>query len=146
MLDDLRQPHKHDGDDQYEDPGTQYIVVVNNKIDKLVDNDPLKRKLPADDKVNDEVYNHSISCVSGEGLNELENLLIRLIKLLVGRDQESNVGGEAAGNEGILITRQRHRNHLQQCLHHLDRFLSCSLPMDAAAEELRYVSIDCYQC
>ena len=72
---------------------------------------------------------HSISCTTGKGLNELEAAISIAIRSLL----ES--GGEAS--EGTLITRERHRRHLKQCVEHLDNFLSARLQMDAAAEELR---------
>ena len=34
----------------------------------------------------------------------------------------------------------RHRRHLTECANHLDMFLSNTLPMDLAAEELRYAA------
>jgi tRNA U34 5-carboxymethylaminomethyl modifying GTPase MnmE/TrmE len=71
---------------------------------------------------------HSISCVSGEGVAALE----QAISDAVGKLLESGGSGESP-----LITRERHRRHMTQCALHLDRFLSRTLPMDAAAEELR---------
>lgn len=40
--------------------------------------------------------------------------------------------------DSVLITRQRHRDHLREAVGHLDVFLNTEgLPMDLAAEELR---------
>ena len=44
----------------------------------------------------------------------------------------------SAQENSVLITRDRHRRHLVETLQHLDDFLSGVLPMDLAAEELRY--------
>ena len=73
-----------------------------------------------------------ISCSTGEGLSELEQTLESTIKDLV----------SSGSGEGALITRERHRRHLQRCAAHLDEFLNGSLPMDAAAEELRLASLE----
>jgi tRNA U34 5-carboxymethylaminomethyl modifying GTPase MnmE/TrmE len=75
---------------------------------------------------------HLVSCTSGSGLQELENALTASIKSLL----------EAGAGEGTLITRERHRRHVKQCVEHLDEFLSRRLPMDAAAEELRLAMME----
>lgn len=49
----------------------------------------------------------------------------------------------ASSGEGVLITRERHRRHMKECLHHLENFLDQSLSMDLAAEELRQVAVSC---
>ena len=73
-----------------------------------------------------------ISCSTGDGLSTLEQQLENGIKELV---------SEGTG-EGALITRERHRRHLQKCAAHLDNFLEENLAMDAAAEELRLASLE----
>lgn len=77
------------------------------------------------------ISRHSVSCLSGEGIAELENAVAERVRVLLEAGDESAVG------ESPLITRERHRRHVSQCTDHLRRFLSGSLPMDAAAEELR---------
>jgi tRNA modification GTPase len=73
-----------------------------------------------------------LSCTTGEGLATLEEVIERNVKDLV----------SAGGEEGALITRERHRRHLQRCAVHLESFLTGRLPMDAAAEELRLASLE----
>lgn len=76
------------------------------------------------------------SCLSGEGLSEFEDAIKREIDFLFGRTGDS--GSRSTGTDnGVFITRERHRGHVKRCISHLDRFLSRRLPMDAAAEEIR---------
>lgn len=82
------------------------------------------------------VGSYVISCKTGAGISELEAAVSAAIRSLL----ESG-GGTGAG-EGVLITRERHRRHLKQCIEHLDTFLSSRLPMDAAAEELRLAMLE----
>jgi tRNA U34 5-carboxymethylaminomethyl modifying GTPase MnmE/TrmE len=77
-----------------------------------------------------ETPHHSISCVSGEGIGALEQAISDAVRKLL----ESGGSGESP-----LITRERHRRHVTQCALHLENFLARTLPMDAAAEELRSV-------
>ena len=77
---------------------------------------------------------HRISCKTGLGIVELESAISSAIRGLLDRDDDEG-GGKAS--EGVLITRERHRQHLKQCVEHLNAFLSSQLLMDAAAEELR---------
>lgn len=71
-----------------------------------------------------------VSCVQGNGIDELENLISATIS-----EMFENAGG--ASTEGVLITRDRHRRHLSECLRYLDDFITEKLPMDIAAENLR---------
>jgi tRNA U34 5-carboxymethylaminomethyl modifying GTPase MnmE/TrmE len=72
-----------------------------------------------------------ISCETGDGLNVFErNLQSQVSNIIYGEDGSQST-------EDILITRQRHRQHLLSCVEHLDLFLNCNLTMDLAAEELR---------
>ena len=100
-----------------------------NKKDLMVDN-------PSSVLLNyeglDDAVVVSISCSTGEGLHELEEALESSIRDLV----------SSGSSESAIITRERHRRHLQQCAFHLDEFLNASLPMDAAAEELRLASME----
>lgn len=74
----------------------------------------------------------SLSCATGSGMSELEATIESQVRGLVSVQAE----------EGALITRERHRRHLQRCAGHLDSFLQGRLPMDAAAEELRLASLE----
>lgn len=77
---------------------------------------------------------YSVSCTTGAGLAEFETAISTSLRSLL------ETGGDAA--EGTIITRERHRRHLKQCVEHLDRFLSARLQMDAAAEELRLAMLE----
>jgi len=44
--------------------------------------------------------------------------------------------------EETMITRDRHRHHLEQCVESLERFLDPRLPADAAAEEIRLAMLE----
>ena len=68
-----------------------------------------------------------ISCTTGEGIPNLESALTDRIHNML----------QSSSQEGALITRERHRAHMQQCLVHLDGFLRNVVMMDVAAEELR---------
>ena len=74
----------------------------------------------------------NVSCAKGTGIDQLENLISDTITSMLEK------GGPSS--EGVLITRDRHRRHLSECVRYLDNFLSDELPMDIAAEELRCVS------
>jgi tRNA modification GTPase len=79
-----------------------------------------------------------LSCSTGEGLSGLEASLSSMINNLIGDDGGN--GDESTGmslGEGELITRTRHRQHVAQCVKHLEKFTNEDLLMDTAAEELR---------
>jgi tRNA modification GTPase len=78
------------------------------------------------------ITSYPISCVTGAGISEFEAALSLSIKSLL----------QSGNSESALITRERHRKHIQQCTEHLDRFLASNLPMDAAAEELRLAMLE----
>lgn len=72
------------------------------------------------------------SCMDNSGLDILEVGLSSNMKHLMR-------SGENFSSENLaLITRERHRHHALKCVEHLERFLENRLPMDAAAEEIRY--------
>ena len=94
-----------------------------------------------------------ISCATGVGMGELETAITNAIRSLLedgggggGGGGGTSISGGGSGSgmniEGVLITRERHRRHLKQCVEHLDAFLSSRLPMDAAAEELRLAMLE----
>ncbi len=73
----------------------------------------------------------SVSCLNGQGMEIFENELEKRVSQIVYGESSQSPSTDA------LITRQRHRSHLENCVSHLDAFLTCRLPMDLAAEELR---------
>ena len=76
-----------------------------------------------------------VSCSTGLGLADLETGMTSLVKGMLSSNSNKK--------EGVLITRERHRRHIKECLFHLDTFLDMNLPMDLAAEELR-LAILCF--
>jgi len=89
---------------------------------------------------------YTVSCVTGAGLAVLEEALAHAVQKLLANGTPLVAAGAVGPSpqEGVLITRERHRRHLQQCLGHLHRFLGKEgrLPMDAAAEELRLATLE----
>jgi tRNA modification GTPase len=71
-----------------------------------------------------------VSCAESTGIDQLETRIADQIQSMLQSD-------EFTSEDGILITRERHRFHLLRCVEHLERFLFEQLPMDAAAEEIR---------
>ncbi len=109
--------------------GEDKVLFVLNKKDLVVD-DSADSSLTSQGLIDATFV--PISCSTGEGLAELEQTLETSIQDLV----------SSSSGEGTLITRERHRRHLQRCAAHLDEFLNGTLPMDAAAEELRLASLE----
>jgi tRNA U34 5-carboxymethylaminomethyl modifying GTPase MnmE/TrmE len=72
------------------------------------------------------------SCLENNGLDSLEEGLSSNMKQLM------TTGDNFSSDNSALITRERHRHHTLICVEHLERFLENQLPMDAAAEEIRY--------
>jgi tRNA modification GTPase len=79
------------------------------------------------------VPSFSVSCTAGSGLPALEAAIEAHIKGLL---ETSSDAGSA------LITRERHRRHLQLCAGHLETFLERRLLLDSAAEELRLAAME----
>lgn len=117
----------------------QRMFFVSNKVDaaRIASNLPVSSDVSGPLPVSDRVSFHAVSCSTGEGVAELEAALSRAALALVTESPDSSRGLA----ETALITRDRHRNHVRQCIEHLDTFLIQKLPMDAAAEELRCVSV-----
>lgn len=85
---------------------------------------------------------YHISCTTGAGLEALEAAIAQSVHSLLNPDDAPDASGNTLGSGvssagSTMITRERHRRHVKICVHHLERFLSGRLPMDAAAEEIR---------
>lgn len=78
---------------------------------------------------------YTISCTTGQGLDQLEAGLEKAINSYFSAAKSSGMSDDSS--ESVLITRERHRRHVKRCAEHLDNFLHGRLPMDAAAEEIR---------
>jgi len=69
-----------------------------------------------------------VSCQTGEGVQALLDRLLTAMKQRY----------ESLGNDnGLFLTHERHRGHLQQCTHHLQAAVDSFHIVDVAAEELR---------
>ncbi|OQR87506.1 tRNA modification GTPase TrmE [Achlya hypogyna] len=70
-----------------------------------------------------------ISCVEGTGVDAfLQTLQAHVKNLFAGANDDA---------QGLLITRERHRTHLQDCVTHLKSFLEHPYESELAAEDLR---------
>lgn len=84
-----------------------------------------------------------ISCTTGEGVNDFLSILTKKALCLVTDDVEdtSSALSSLEGTEGAVITRARHRRHVEAASHALGRFEVLSgqgyMALDMAAEELR---------
>jgi tRNA U34 5-carboxymethylaminomethyl modifying GTPase MnmE/TrmE len=124
------------------------IIVLFNKIDMLASTAD-RGSLSFDLNIShSNVRYHQISCVTGEGLNELEKYLIQSVHDIIYGTDNSTDRNSGLADRLNGITRQRHRNHIEKCIQHLHRFLGRSVSddlmdvlddrfMDAKAEELR---------
>jgi tRNA U34 5-carboxymethylaminomethyl modifying GTPase MnmE/TrmE len=118
------------------------IIVVHNKVDELVN---YQHFLNKDNHTFDggKILCAPVSCKKGTGLENLE----ALIRDKISECLQIDTKGAAVQDKIHGITRQRHRFHVEQCIHHLKIFLNendayeFQLPIDAKAEELRLVSI-----
>lgn len=118
-------------------------IIVFNKADILSSS---STSLIEDIVKNTKLKPLPTSCLSGEGLAQLEENIQREINTLFGNgpvspDGNDSISSKQSDRENVLITRERHRGHVQRCLQHLDAFLFDRLPMDAAAEEIRLAMI-----
>ena len=77
-----------------------------------------------------------VSCLTGEGIGNLEEFLSVTVKSLL------EIDSQGSDWESPVITRERHRFHVDECIGHLDRFLNLSLPADLAAEEIRLAMME----
>jgi tRNA U34 5-carboxymethylaminomethyl modifying GTPase MnmE/TrmE len=112
------------------DSPSQVMVVV-NKADLTGASNEAATQLSASRAL----PTHHISCSTGSGISQLEQSLADAVKQLL-----STGDGEGSAEGGVgsaMITRERHRRHVKVCVGHLERFLWGTLPMDAAAEEIR---------
>ncbi|BDA43876.1 probable tRNA modification GTPase GTPBP3, mitochondrial [Coccomyxa sp. Obi] len=71
----------------------------------------------------------SVSCKTGEGIEELLSVLGSLIRQVAGTGE--------ADNDNTLITRVRHRQLLEECVAALERYEGTWQELEIAAEELR---------
>jgi len=123
----------------------QRLLLVRNKLDLVEEtNSDATQSARHDNDGDDGDQQHiefgggtfDISCSTQEGINIfLDALTEKVVARTSGSDSSDNTG------EGALITRARHRQHVEAAVMALDRFsfLSTegSMAVDMAAEELR---------
>jgi len=97
------------------------ILVVNKS-------DLLNGKL--NDKLNDKLKKHDHILISIKNNSNLDKLILKI---------KSKLENKFLSHGDILITRERHRQHLEQCINHLKNFKNKnrSEEFDKAAEDLR---------
>jgi tRNA modification GTPase len=107
----------------------EHVMLVLNKLDLLH-----STELPKESQVFGGTF--QVSCETSAGI---DSFLMALTKTVVERTQ-SDVGQDQ-GQEGALITRARHRQHVEAAAEALGRFCILSqqgsMAVDMAAEELR---------
>ncbi|KAG5188982.1 hypothetical protein JKP88DRAFT_271661 [Tribonema minus] len=107
------------------------VILVSNKADlgtSATQQEPMQAMVQAGQPV------WQLSCKTGEGVEAF----LRHLEDEIARRYQTQQGQEDAP----LITRARHRHHVQACLSALEGSMDPSLPMDLAAEELRYASAE----
>eukprot|EP00532_Pseudo-nitzschia_australis_P000875 CAMPEP_0168193126 /NCGR_PEP_ID=MMETSP0139_2-20121125/18427_1 /TAXON_ID=44445 /ORGANISM="Pseudo-nitzschia australis, Strain 10249 10 AB" /LENGTH=617 /DNA_ID=CAMNT_0008116435 /DNA_START=194 /DNA_END=2047 /DNA_ORIENTATION=+ len=124
----------NDDDDEGDDRiGSQRMLLVRNKNDLLEESAEIDGVQQEEQrkKFGDGIFD--ISCENQEGIDAF---LDALTKEVVARTR-----GNADGGEGALITRARHRKHVEAAVMALERFTVLStegnMAVDMAAEELR---------
>lgn len=115
-------------------PKRDNVVYVLNKLD-LIDDTDLST-------IHDSVTSSfGISCTTGQGVESFLSSLTKKALSLVCNDDDNEPTLSVEGVEGAVITRARHRRHVEAASEALARFevLSCQghMSLDVAAEELR---------
>ncbi len=117
------------------------FITVLNKIDlvrPMETNDVTSKWFQRIEERNKNLENLVVvSCAESRGIDLLETRIAAMIQSMLQSD-------EFTSEDGVLITRERHRFHLLRCVEHLERFLFEQLPMDAAAEEIRLENISAF--
>jgi len=124
------------GDGDFDDWKKDNILYVVNKVDlknEMKDNDCLSKS-----------NSFGISCTTSEGVNDFLSVLTTEALSLVSSDNDeasSAALSSLEGSEGAVITRARHRRHVEAAADALGRFEVLSgqgyMALDMAAEELR---------
>ena len=122
-------------DDGFDDWKRDSVLYVVNKVDL---NDEMKES----NKLSRE-NSFGISCATSEGVNDFLSVLTKQALSLVSNDNDdaSSALTTLEGTEGAVITRARHRRHVEAASDALERFEGLSgqgyMALDMAAEELR---------
>ena len=136
---------------------SDHVLLVLNKLDlingtnsldaeqfnNLVDNNGEVHKGSKERKNGDGSFfgggTYEISCTTQQGVDAFLDGLSETVRARL--DQGSDQKGDGSSKEGALITRARHRQHVQSAVEALERFDGLSrqgtMAVDMAAEELR---------
>eukprot|EP00574_Skeletonema_japonicum_P009362 CAMPEP_0201724756 /NCGR_PEP_ID=MMETSP0593-20130828/8395_1 /ASSEMBLY_ACC=CAM_ASM_000672 /TAXON_ID=267983 /ORGANISM="Skeletonema japonicum, Strain CCMP2506" /LENGTH=667 /DNA_ID=CAMNT_0048216057 /DNA_START=82 /DNA_END=2085 /DNA_ORIENTATION=+ len=124
------------GDGDFDDWKKDNILYVVNKVD-------LKNEIKENGCLS-ESNSFGISCTTSEGVNDFLSVLTTQALSLVSSgndDASSTTVSSLEGSEGAVITRARHRRHVEAAADALGRFEVLSgqgyMALDMAAEELR---------
>lgn len=124
------------------------LLLVSNKIDKIRTIDASYSTAFANHAF-PQLLRYNVSCTTGDGVDEFLNALTSIVFQRVGGDNDlrRNKEGRGEADEDIdddastVITRARHRYHVQKAIEALQRFDERSqqglMSADLAAEELR---------
>lgn len=116
--------------------GNPGLLLVVNKRDAMAVDSDLPSKLSSRNK-EEAAATYFVSCATGEGVDHMLGGLQARLEAVFDR------GGSAEEqNEAPVITRARHRLHMERCVGALTSFLDRSLGLDLAAEELRIASTE----
>lgn len=108
------------------------VLTITNNVGKPIVKVENKSDLGILNSISMEVDVLKISCVTGEGISQFIDHLSRCVKDLVGTGIHS---GHSEGNS--LLTRSRHRHHVETCVEALHRYQQVQDSVELAAEELR---------
>jgi tRNA modification GTPase len=118
------------------------VLYVLNKLDLVEGNE---NSINSKEQSNSPKF--GISCTTSEGVDDFLSSLTQQALSLVSGDRDVNEGSallSVEGTEGAVITRARHRRHVEAASDALERFEELSgqgyMALDMAAEELRLAS------
>ncbi|CAB9527090.1 tRNA modification GTPase [Seminavis robusta] len=116
---------------------SENVLLVLNKMDLVKDtNDNTDPS-----STNQDIRTFGISCHTNEGIDAFLEALTQTVTNRINGDTATAPNNSNSDNEGSLITRARHRQHVQAAVEALRRFDHLSqqgtMVVDMAAEELR---------
>lgn len=123
------------GEGDFDDWKKDNVLYVVNKVD-------LNNEMKDSSRLS-KINSFGISCTTSEGVNDFLSVLTTQALSLVSNDNDdsSSALSSLEGSEGAVITRARHRRHVEAAADALGRFEVLSgqgyMALDMAAEELR---------
>jgi len=129
---DLISENDDEASDEISITKSENVLYVLNKIDLMDD----ENKSPSMNKIS-----FGISCTTSEGVDDFLSSLTEQALSLVSAEKDDGSVLSVEGTEGAVITRARHRRHVEAASEALARFEVLSgqgyMALDMAAEELR---------